>query len=134
MRRIRAGLRREVREFWPPDLLELFRKAGVPRSEVPAPENGSATVDGLDPGNAPSILSPLAGRVYVVGGATAAISLHAKPAAGVAELYWFCDDAFLGSSAASESLTWQPATGTRTLRVVDDHGRGSAISITVRPQ
>ncbi len=128
----RSSLRREVHEFWPPDLLELFRQAGVPRRGLPAPEHGIATTDGLDPGNAPGILSPLAGRIYITGGADSSIPLHAKPAAGVAALYWFCDDSFLGSAPAGESLAWQPAAGTRTLRVVDDHGRGSAISITVR--
>jgi penicillin-binding protein 1C len=130
----RASLRREVHEFWPPDLLDLFRKAGVPRRAPPAPESGVATTDGLDPGSVPRILSPLAGRIYVTGGDSGSIALHAKPAAGVAALYWFCDESFLGSSAAGESLAWQPAAGTRTLRVVDDHGRGTAVSITVRPR
>lgn len=130
----RVSLRREVHEFWPPDLLDLFRQAGVPRRALPAPENGVATPDGLDPGIAPSILSPLPGRIYVTGGDGGPIALHAKPAPGVAALYWFCDDSFLGSSPAGESLAWQPAPGTRTLRVVDDHGRGAAVSITVRPR
>ena len=128
----RPGLRREVWEFWPPDLLALFRRAGVPRRELPAPEDGVATVGGQDPGNAPAILSPLAGRVYVAGEGKEGIPLHAKPAAGVERLYWFCDEAFLGSAPATEELVWQPSSGSRTLRVVDDHGRGSAISITVR--
>ncbi|WP_367872774.1 penicillin-binding protein 1C [Luteolibacter sp. Populi] len=128
----RPGLRREVCEFWPPDLLALFRKAGVPRREPPPPENGVATVEGQDPGSAPEIISPLAGRIYLAGDENESIALQAKPAAGVAQLYWFCDDAFLGSSPPSGDLTWQPATGRRTLRVVDDHGRGSAVSITVR--
>lgn len=129
----RAGLRREVHEFWPPDLLELFRKAGVPRRAIPAPENGIASTEGLDAGDAPGILSPLAGRIYH-SGATEEVPLQAKAAAGVDRLYWFCDDSFLGSSSAVESLGWQPAAGTRTLRVVDDHGRGSAISITILPR
>ncbi len=128
----RPGLRHEVREFWPPDLLEAFRRAGVPRREPPAPENGTASVEGQDHGGAPQIVSPLPGRVYLAGGVDESIALHAKPAAGVARLYWFCDEAFIGSSDARDELAWQPVTGKRTLRVVDDHGRGSAVSITVR--
>lgn len=128
----RPGLRREVREFWPPDLLEAFRKAGVPRRAPPAPEHGTAGVDGQDHGTAPEIVSPLAGRIYLAGADAESIALHAKPAAGVSQLYWFCDDAFIGSSAANSELGWKPAVGRRTLRVVDDHGRGSAVSITVR--
>jgi penicillin-binding protein 1C len=128
----RPNLRHEVCEFWPPDLLELFRKAGVPRREPPPPENGVATVDGLDPGNAPEIGSPLSGRIYLAGDEKDSIALQAKPAAGVTRLYWFCDEAFLGSSTPGTDLAWVPTSGRRTLRVVDDHGRGSAVSITVR--
>ena len=89
-------------------------------------------MDGQDHGAAPEIVSPLAGRIYLAGGDGESIALHAKPAAGVSLLYWFCDDAFIGSSAANCELGWKPAVGKRTLRVVDDHGRGSAVSITVR--
>ncbi|MEK7949116.1 penicillin-binding protein 1C [Luteolibacter soli] len=127
----RPSLRREVCEFWPPDLLELFRKAGVPRREPPAPENGSATTEGLDPGSSPTILSPLAGRIYLTG-SDHGIPLLAKSAAGVGRLYWFCGETFLGSGTTSDGPTWQPSAGTRTLRVVDDHGRGSAVSIVVQ--
>lgn len=127
----RPGLRREVHEFWPPDLLELFRKAGVPRREPPAPENGVATVEGLDFGSAPAIVSPLAGRIYLAG-TDDGIPLLAKSSAGVGRLYWFCDETFLGSGTTSDGPKWIPVPGNRTLRVVDDHGRGSSVSITVQ--
>ncbi|WP_052572909.1 penicillin-binding protein 1C [Haloferula sp. BvORR071] len=128
----RPNLRRECYEFWPPDLLELFRKAGVPRREPPSPENGVASVDGLDPGTAPEITSPLSGRIYLAGDERESIALQAKPAAGVTRLYWFCDEAFLGSTAPSTDFAWLPTCGRRTLRVVDDHGRGASVAITVR--
>jgi penicillin-binding protein 1C len=127
----RDSLRREVHEFWPPDLLEQFRQAGVPRRPIPSPESGIDPLEGLDPGEAPVILSPLPGRVYH-GGDGQAIPLQAKAAAGVSRLFWFCDDAFLGSSGAVESVDWHPEPGTRTLRVIDDHGRGSANPITIQ--
>ena len=56
----RLGLRREVHEFWSPDMLDLFRKAGLPRRPPPDPENGTDTLTGQDHGDAPSI--PLAAR------------------------------------------------------------------------
>lgn len=132
----RPGLRREVYEFWPPDLLALFRKAGLPRREPPAPESGTATTDGLDPGAPPQILSPLANRLYLTGTASDpdGIQLKAKPAPGVTRLYWFCDQSFLGSSTATAGLPWQPSPGRKKLRVLDDHGRSASIEITVRPQ
>ncbi|BCU76155.1 penicillin-binding protein 1C [Luteolibacter sp. LG18] len=126
----RPGLRREVYEFWPPDMLALFRKAGLPRREPPAPENGTAGIEGLDPGAAPLILSPLPNRLYFTG--TEDITLKAKPAAGVATVYWFCDEAFLGQSTANGGLPWQPTPGKRKLRVVDDHGRSATLVVTVK--
>ena len=65
----RPDLRREVYEFWPPDMLELFRKAGLPRRSPPDPENGTDTLSGLDHGNDPRVVSPLSGRVYQIGDA-----------------------------------------------------------------
>ncbi len=98
----RAGLRREIHEFWPPDLLELFRKAGLPRQSPPDPENGTATLSGLDPGEPPRILSPLSRRVYQV--ENSEIPLKARAAPGVQKFYWFCREAFLGTAAPGEIL------------------------------
>ncbi len=129
----RAGLRREVYEFWPPDLLELFRRAGLPRRELPTPESGTGGVDGLDPGEPPLILSPLANRLYLSGASSdpGGVLLKAKPTGGVARLYWFCDEAFLGSAGAAEGLPWEPVPGRRKIRVVDDHGRAASVEVTV---
>ncbi len=117
----RPGLLREIHEFWPPDLLELFRKAGLPRRTPPDPENGTDTLTGLDHGEAPRILSPLSGRVYQVDGSE--IPLKARTASGVQKTYWFSGDAFLGTCASGDSLAWKPAPGNYKLRVIDDHGR-----------
>jgi penicillin-binding protein 1C len=39
-------------------------------------------------------------------------------------LYWFVDDAYIGSNMPGESLFWQPpGAGQYNVRVVDDHGR-----------
>lgn len=125
----RPGLQREVHEFWPPDLLDLFRKAGLPRRPPPDPEYGTDTLSGLDPGEAPHILSPLDGRTYQVDGSE--ISLKAHAASGVLKLYWFCGDAFLGTCAPDNLLPWKPAPGNYRVRVLDDHGRSAEIGVRV---
>ena len=125
----RIGLVREIHEFWPPDLLELFRKAGLPRQSPPDPENGTDTLSGLDPGEAPHILSPLSGRTYQVDGSE--IPLKARAAPGVQKLYWFCGEAFLDTSAPGEILPWKPAPGSHKLRVLDDHGRSAEAEVRV---
>lgn len=130
----RPGLRRDVYEFWSPEMLALFKRAGLPRREPPAPEEGGLTVDGLDPGSAPIITSPLAGRVYLVENSAESevITLKSKPAAGVTSVYWFCDETFLGRADAGEGFSWAPSPGTREIRVLDDHGRGANLTVTVR--
>ena len=125
----RPGLRREIHEFWPPDMLELFRLAGLPRRTPPAPEHGTDTLAGLDHGAAPRIVSPLAGRVYRIDGSE--ISLTAKASPGVRNLYWFSGDAFIGTSPPGDPLAWKAKPGEHTLRLLDDHGRAAETTVRV---
>ncbi len=127
----RPGLRREVREFWSPDMLKLFQQAGLPRQPVPLPENGVATVEGSDHGEAPRILSPIGGRTYLANGRTS-ISLTARAAPAVNRLYWFDGEAFLGSSEPTTPMPWTPTPGRRRLKALDDHGRAGIIEIEVK--
>jgi len=130
----RPGLRHEVHEFWPPDQLELFRKAGLPRRSPPEPETGTDTLLGLDPGQAPVITAPLQGRTYQLDDAPAgsAIPLQARATSGVHRLYWFDGEAFLGSCAPADCLSWPAPPGDHHLRVLDDHGRSCDTTIRVR--
>ena len=42
-------------------------------------------------------------------------------------LYWFVDDAYLGSVPSGQSLMWAPErTGRFLVRVVDDRGRADS--------
>jgi penicillin-binding protein 1C len=129
----RPNLRHEIHEFWPPDLLELFRKAGLPRRAPPAPEHGTDSLLGLDHGQPPVITSPLKGRVYQLeNAATFEIELKARATPGVRQLYWFCGEAFLGSCPPTIALPWHPSPGDFTLRVLDDAGRSSAATVRIR--
>ena len=129
----RPGLRREVHEFWSPDMLALFRMAGLPRRSPPEPENGMDTLAGNDHGKAPQIISPLAGRVYQSGrgSADSSIPLKVRATSGVGKIYWFCGEAFLGTCAPDDVLPWNPAPGHYTLRVLDDHGRNAVATVRV---
>lgn len=126
----RPGLRREIHEFWPPDLLELFRKAGLPRRSPPAPEHGSDTLSGTDPGKNPKISSPLPGRIYPSNILTP-VPLESKTAPGVNQCYWFSGEAFIGSCRPDETLDWHPDPGDHKLRVIDDHGRSHEIPVKI---
>lgn len=123
------GLLREVHEFWSPDMLELFRRAGLPRRSLPDPENGTDVLTGLDHGDSPRIVSPLDGRVYQGDGSE--IPLKARATSGVRMLYWFSGEAFLGTCSSEKSLAWKPSPGSHLLRVLDDHGRSAETSVKV---
>ena len=126
--------RRDIFEYWPAEMLRLFRQAGLPRREPP-PETlcgrGGAPADttGLQ------ITSPSRGAVYTIRlSQPTAIDLRATDAART--LFWFADQGFLGRTGAGESLAWHPSrAGRYTLRVLDEAGGADArdVSIEVVP-
>ncbi len=130
-----VALRREVHEYWPTELLELFRRAGLPRRPPPAldPRCAAGAAD-ADPGAPPQILAPTAGATYVLrpGGGRDRLALRASHDSAVRALYWFVDDAFIGVSRGGEPLEWAPTVpGRHVLRVVDEAGRSAGRAIEV---
>jgi len=115
----------EVYEFWPSDLQHVFAQAGIPRRKPP--QSPSCAGAGQAGGEPPQITSPLRGTTYELRlkqQGLERIAFTATTDADTHALYWFVDDAYIGSSVPGESLFWQPATaGQYNVRVVDDHGR-----------
>ncbi len=130
----KRDLHREVYEFWQPDLLELFRKAGVPRREPPPFESSASLAATASGQNAPKIVSPQPRLVYTLRTSDAkkqTIPLQAEAAAGVRTLFWFAGGQFLGSTAPASPLLWKAAGGQWKLHVLDDHGRTAACAVHV---
>src|SRR5581483_3483800 len=127
-----AGTRIEVFEFWPSDMLRLFRQAGMPR-RTPPPMPDCASTDALDP---PQITSPVRNVTYAVGARAPGdtIALDATTAADVRTVFWFDGGAFLGQHAVADgAVPWRPAApGIHLIRVVDDHGRSAERDVEVR--
>jgi penicillin-binding protein 1C len=115
----------DVYEFWPSDLQQVFAQAGIPRRKPP--QNPSCTGAGQADGDPPQITSPLRGSTYALRlkqQGMERIAFTATTDADTHALYWFVDDAYIGSSTPGESLFWQPPGAARySVRVVDDHGR-----------
>ena len=125
----------EVFEFWPSDMLKLFREAGMPR-RVPPPLANCASDDGTD---APRISSPLRNVSYIAlqrgrSHTDTVIALEASAAADVHSVFWFDGRALIGQLPVSEgALAWRPATdGAHLLRVIDDHGRAAERDVQVQ--
>lgn len=127
-------LRKEVFEFWQPDLFEMFRQAGLPRREPPpfeTTQNLLATTSGSE---APRIVSPRPALVYTLratDGHRQSIPLRADTAAGVRTVYWFAGQQFIGASAAVDPLMWKPAPGSWRIQALDDHGRSASCNVRV---
>ncbi len=125
---------KEVYEFWPSDLLDLFQKAGLPRQLPPPFLPGGSVDEAARSGKAPAITSPKSDVTYSIRAgddASRVLSLRADAEADVRKIYWFVDASYLGSSAAHESLEWKPKVGSHTILALDDAGRSSSCAVTV---
>jgi len=125
-----SSTRFEVFEFWPTDMLRLFRQAGMPR-RTPPPLPACTVENTLD---APRLASPLRGVIYNLrrsGGE--GIELDAGFAGDVQNVFWFDGRALIARRAASEGpLVWHPeAEGVHLIRVIDDHGRSTERDVQV---
>jgi penicillin-binding protein 1C len=126
------SIRREVYEFWPSDFLALFELAGVPRRSPPPFLPGTAN-DLLARADGQLRITSPANHLFVSHGAKAAgIPLRAETESGVQRIYWFADQAFLGASEADEILVWKPTPGIYQLTALDDHGRATSETVTLR--
>lgn len=130
----RRALRREVFEFWPPDLLEMFKLAGVPRKTPPPMEANAESLIAADSAAAPKIVSPRAALVYTLQASDSTrktIPLRADTAPGVNRVFWFAGARFLGPSDPATPLMWAASAGKWRIHVLDDQGRGAAVDIRV---
>jgi penicillin-binding protein 1C len=132
------ALRREVFEFWPSDMLTLFRKAGIPRRQPPPFLPGNDPGFNLEligrTGSPPRILSPQMGQIYALepsSDATRSLPLRAQADADVSKLYWFANKAYIGNSNPGEPFYWSPAPGSYQLVALDDHGRSTSCNVVL---
>ena len=124
-------LRREVYEFWPTELLSIFRRAGVPRKLPPPFLPGTTAEFVARNGNAPRIVSPPDGQ-KILPAPAGAIPLQARADADVREIYWFAGKTFIGKAPPQEVISWKASAGRYELIALDDHGRSGSSAITVQ--
>jgi penicillin-binding protein 1C len=126
-----GGTRFEVFEFWPSDMLKLFRQAGMPRRTPPSLPDCAAG----DLTEAPRIASPLRNVSYTIRNAKEeVIPLEASVAADVRSVFWFDGTALIGQLTVTEgALAWHPnGAGAHLIRVIDDHGRAAERDVQVQ--
>ncbi|HYB90953.1 MAG TPA: penicillin-binding protein 1C [Candidatus Binataceae bacterium] len=119
-----------VYEFWPSDLLKLFRSAGLARKMPPLLDPACRKFAGS--GMPPTISSPNRGIIYTTTLDRAAeIPFTAVTDADSRTVYWFIDDELVGTSSSGESLMWKARPGSFLVRAVDQQGRAVAEELTV---
>jgi penicillin-binding protein 1C len=132
----RPGLKHEIFEFWPSDLLNIFKAAGIPRRTPPAFEPGCNEKSGAANG-APKIVSPRSKVTYSYRvndreHALEDISLAAVSEADAQRLHWFIGNKYLGDTSPLKPMSWSPKPGHYLVKVVDDLGRSDERSVEVK--
>jgi penicillin-binding protein 1C len=123
----------EIYEFWPSDLLKIFKQAGIQRRIPPFYEPDCALSGNL--GLRPQITSPQSENSYIMRANSThndQIPLSAVTDADVKHLYWFINDAFLAKTRPDQAFFWHAKPGKFVIRAVDDHGLSDARDITVQ--
>lgn len=129
---INEHTRFEIFEFWPSDILRIFKQAGIQRHTPPFYEEDCALTG--NSGINPQITSPQAGISYVLrinSQWNNHIPLSAVSDAGIKSLYWFINESFVAKTKPGETFLWRAKPGKYVLRVVDDHGLADARNVQV---
>lgn len=124
-----------VFEFWPTDLLDSFRKAGMPRRPPPAFEPGCRSDELAAQGAAPQIASPKLGVAYAhraLAEEGNVIPFYAVADGDARRLSWFVGDELVAQAPAASTVFWKSRPGRFRVRVVDDLGRADARDLDVR--
>ncbi len=129
------GTRYAVYEFWPSDLLAIFKQTGIPRRMPPAYEPGCRIEETSIKGTGPMITSPREGVIYNL--RASSISNERLPLTAVTDgdtriLHWFVNEEYLGTSETAKPFFWIPKPGKFMVRAVDEHGRAAVRQIETK--
>jgi penicillin-binding protein 1C len=114
---------------YPPELVHFWKMRGVNRTLAP-PHNPSCTR--VFAGDGPTILSPSEGMTYFMTAPGQQIVLQAGSSVDVQDHRWYVDDKYLGRKRPGEKVFIALAEGTHHVSCMDDRGRLSSVSMTVK--
>lgn len=124
-----------VYEFWPSDLVRLFKQAGIVKRQPPPYLDSCLINDTSTRGSAPSITSPSNLISYTI--RASKLKKEGLPFSAITDtdsriLYWFVDNSFVGKVERDTPFFWHPQVGEFDVRVVDNLGRSASVSMRVK--
>jgi penicillin-binding protein 1C len=122
-------IRTLTQEYHPPELVEFWKRNGV-ALRLPPPHNPFCTR--VFEGGGPMILSPSEGMTYYLSPGDRTIVLRASSGLDVREHLWYIDERFVRRRRSGEGLFLTIGAGEHTITCVDDRGRSSRVTISVR--
>ncbi len=114
---------------YPPELVHFWKSHGVHRTLAP-PHNPACTR--VFAGEGPTILSPSEGMTYFLTAQDQQIVLQAGSSVDVQDHRWYVDDRYLGKKRPGEKIFVVLTEGAHRVSCMDDRGRLSSVSLTVR--
>lgn len=131
-----ANLEYKVFEFWPSDLMRIFREAGISLNTPPPYDPRCDLNERNTAGEAPKIVSPQSTLEYVIPMTDTSVTKMEVPFSAVVdsdveELFWFVNKEYVGKVKTGEVFFWRGSPGEHLIRVVDNIGRASDTRIRV---
>lgn len=122
-----------VYEFWDSEYLDMFRRAGIKRNTPPAYLESCNFGNHAEPDAAPIITSPADSTKIVItdNRNVATVSFGAISENTETKIFWFLDDAMIGTTKSGETFTHDVPMGTHTIRAVDEIGTGTSNDFSV---
>lgn len=125
--------RMEVYEFWDPEYLDMFKRAGIKR-KTPPPYLENCDLDEIaNHKSKPVILSPIdKTRIVITTKQNQEnVTFKAINDADNTRIFWFLDDNMIGTSTSGTVFQLPVVMGEHRLRIVDELGGVSQIEFTV---
>lgn len=124
----------EIFEFWPTDLFNIFKQAGIQPKSPPPYQPDCFIHRGIS--ISPQIVSPNKSLIYIIPktqpSLTMKIPFIAVADGDVKHLYWFVNEAFITKSNPEKPFLFQASPGNYLVRVVDDHGLSDAQKLKIK--
>ena len=122
-----------VYEFWDSEYLDMFNRAGIRRNTPPPFAPGCNTTNDGESETPIIITSPADSTRIVITDTndTATVSFNAISENQNAKIFWFMDDATIGTTKSGETFTAEIPMGAHIIRAIDENGVGTTNRFSV---